>query len=209
MPGNKVRFTKTQYDDAEDDDVIKRAHIASEQHAINHILRNLISNVEFIAILPTVLQLKVNSVINSELSSALQEHLMLEQRMEMLNDHKLVSDGKNDTTQLEKKIRSSFRNLLRLLKVHPLLLPAWKKDLGKEIGKFERALIEELNILGGLKPKPQLGSPKPVSSDSKDIDFEQDKDQTATMEDVIVMVRFMRKKGFNSSLSSVQLLSCN
>lgn len=193
MPGKKVRFTKTEYDDPEDDDVIKRTHIASEQHAINHILRNLISNVEFIAMLPTVLQLKVNSVINSELTSALQEHLMLEQRMEMLKDHKLVSAGKNETAQLEKKIRSSFRNLLRLLKVHPLLLSAWKKDLGKEIGKFERALIKELNILGGLEPMPQLGSPKLVCSDLKDIDFEQDKAHTATMEEVIVMVRFLGK----------------
>lgn len=209
MPGNIVKFTKTEYDDAEDDDVIKRAHIASEQHAINHILRNLLSNVEFIAILPSVLQLKVDSVINSELSSALQEHLMLEQRMEMLKDHKLVSDGKNETAQLEKKIRRSFRNLLRLLKVHPLLLSAWKKDLVKEIGKFERALINKINILGGLEPKPQLGSPKPVCSDLKDIDFEEDKDQTGTMEEVIVMVRFMGEKGFNSSISSVQLLSCN
>lgn len=195
MPGKKVRFTKTKYDDAEDDDIIRRAHISSEQHAINHILRNLISNAEFIAILPTVLQLKVDSgVVNSELSSALQEHLMLEQMMEMLEDHKMLSDGKNETTQLEKKIRSSFKNLLRLLKVHPLLLSAWKKEFGKEIGKFERAIINELNILGGLEPEPQLASPKPVCSDPKDIDFEQDKDQTATIEEVVVMVRLMEKK---------------
>ncbi|XP_003977107.2 dynein regulatory complex protein 10 isoform X1 [Takifugu rubripes] len=33
-----------------------------------------------------------------------------------------------------------------------------------------------------------MGSPKPVCSDPNDIDFEQDKDQTATMEEVIMMI---------------------
>ena len=187
MSVNEVRrFTKTRYDDPEDDEVIGRAHISSEEHSINHILRSLISHVEFIAILPGVLQLNADSdIVDGELNKALQEHRMLEQRLEMLEDQR---DGKNESTQLEKKIRSSFRNLLRLLRARPFLFSAWKKELGKDIGLCERALIKELNILGGLEPKPELTASKPSSSNLK---LSALQDVASTMQKVAAEVRSM------------------
>ena len=195
MPGNIARrFTKTRYDDLQDDEVIARACISSEEHTINRILRSLISHVEFIAILPDVLQLNADSdIVDANLSRALQEHQTLEQRLEMLEDHRL-SDGKNESTQLEKNIKSSFRNLLRLLKARPLLLTAWKTKLGKEIGMCERALIKELNLLGCLEPKPELSAAKPlhVSSDSKGSASVQV--DSATIKEVTTKVRFLKLK---------------
>lgn len=192
MSVNKVKFKKIRYPDPEDDEVIERACISSEEHTINCILGSLLSNVEFIAILPGVLQLNTDSdIVDSELSRALEEHLMLEQRLEMQEDHRILTDRKKEPTQLEKKIRSSLRNLLRLLKTRPLLFSAWKKELVKEIGKCERALIKELNILEGLYLKPWLNAPKPVSSN---LNTSASQDFTATMLKVTAEVRSMKVK---------------
>lgn len=191
--GNKARrFTKIRYEDPEDKDTIERAYI-STKHPANRILRNLICNVEFVAILPSVLQVNADShVMDSELNRALQEHLRLEQRLEMLEEQNLVSDGKNETPQLKKNIKTSFRNLLILLKAHPLLVSAWKKELGKEIGKCERALIKELHALGGLEPTPQQDAPKalPISSELKVNVVVQD--FPAAIEEVTTKVRSMK-----------------
>lgn len=191
MPGNiSRRFKKILYEDPQDDEIIGKAYISCEEHTINRILRSLISHVEFIAILPGVLQLNAGAdIMDGELSRALQEHLILEQRLETLEDHSL-SDGKNETPHFEKNMKSSFRNLLRLLKARPLLLSAWKTKLGKEIGMCERALIKELNVLGGLEPNLQrtAGKPLPVSSDPKGSALVQD--VRATIEEVTRKVRF-------------------
>lgn len=192
MPVNKVRkFTKIRYDDPEDDEVIERAYISPEEHTINCILRSLISNVEFIAILPALRLYADSDIMDGELSRALREHLTLEQRLESLEDYGLVPSGKYKLSYLEKKIRSSLRNLLRALKARPLFLSVWKKELGKEIGKCERALIKDLNILGGRDPQPQLDSPKPVSSDLKPGALQ---DFDATMQNITTEVRSMNVK---------------
>lgn len=196
MHGNKVRrFTKIQYQDPQDNEIIERAYISSEKHTINSILRNLVSNVEFIAILPGVLKVNWDTdVMDSEVIKALQEHLILEQRLEMLEGHNLMSDGKNENTHLEKNVKISLKNLLRLVKARPLLLSAWKKELPKEIGKCERYLIKELHVLEGLEPRAQQAAPKlrPVSHELNDTALLQD--FPATVEELATKVRSVKKK---------------
>lgn len=196
MHGNKARrFTKIQYQDPQDNEMVERTYISSEKHTINSILRNLVSNVEFIAILPGVLKVNWDTdVMDSEVIRALQEHLMLEQRLEMLEDRNLVSDGKNDNTHLEKNLKISLKNLLRLVKARPLLLSAWKKTFPKEIGKCERCLIKEIHVLEGLEPRPQQAAPKllPVSYELNDTPLLQD--FPATIEEVTTKVRSVKIK---------------
>lgn len=193
MHGNKARrFTKIQYQDPQDNEIIDRTYISSEKHTINSILRNLISNVEFIAILPGVLKVNWDTdVMDSEMIRALQEHLMSEQRLEMLEDHNLVSDGKNENTPLEKNVKISLKNLLRLVKARPLLLSAWKKELPKEIGKCERCLIKEIHVLEGLEPR-QAAPKLPVSYELNNTALLQD--FPATIEEVTTKVRSVKIK---------------
>lgn len=196
MHGNKARrFTKIQCQDPQDNEIIERTYISSEKHTINSILRNLVSNVEFIAILPGVLKVNWDTdVMDSEVIKALQEHLILEQKLEMLEDRNLVSDGKNENTHLEKNLKISLKNLLRLVKARPLLLSAWKKELPKEIGKCERCLIKEIHVLEGLRPRPQQAAPKllPVSYELTDTALLQD--LPATIEEVTTKVGSLEKK---------------
>lgn len=196
MHVNKARrFTKIRYQDPQDNEIIDRTYISSEKHTINSILRNLISNIEFIAILPGVLKVNWDTdVMDSEMIRALQEHLMLEQRLEMLEDHNVVSDGKNQNTSLEKNVKISLKNLLRLVEARPLLLSAWRKELPKEIGKFERCLIKEIHVLEGLEPRPHRAAPKllPVSYELNDTALIQD--FPATIEEVTTKVRSVKIK---------------
>lgn len=196
MYGIKARrFTKIQYEDPQDNEIIERAYISSEEHTIYSILRNLISNVEVIAILPGVLKVNSDSdIMDSELNRALQEHLMLEQSLKMLEDYNLMSDMKNENSQFKKNIKISFRNLLRHLKARPLLLFTLKKELAKEIGKCESGLIKEINVLEGLEPRPQQAATKllPVSSELNISALLQD--FPATIEDVTTKVRSVKIK---------------
>ncbi|TWW55896.1 hypothetical protein D4764_09G0009460 [Takifugu flavidus] len=141
--------------------------------------------------------------MDSEVIRALQEHLMLEQRLEMLEDRNLVSDGKNENTHLEKNLKISLKNLLRLVKARPLLLSAWKKDLPKEIGKCERCLIKEIHVLEGLEPRPQQAAPKllPVSDELNDTPVLQD--FPATIEEVTTKI-FQKSQDIETLQSSLQ-----
>lgn len=177
-----IILVKTQLKDGpQGHELTQKKLLSPEAQRIAGILRNCISNAEIAAILPAVLRLNsVSSVVDKELSRTLQEHQMLEERLETLEDLKQESDGeqegrKSTTAQLEKDIKNSFRNLLRLLRARLDTISAWKAELGMEVGTSEKALIRELHkfhshilekLLTSQDKESQLAPSKQVSSSS-------------------------------------------
>lgn len=181
MSANRaIILVKTQLKDGpQDHELTQKKLLSPEAQRIAGILRNCISNAEIAAIMPAVLRLNsVSSVVDKELSRKLQEHQMLEERLETLEDLKQESDGEQQgrkSAQLEKEIKNSFRNLLRLLRARPDTISAWKAELGMEVGTSEKALIRELNkfhshilekLLTSQDKESQLAPSKQVSSSS-------------------------------------------
>lgn len=178
----ETMLVKNQLEDGlEDDKQTQKNVLSPETQCITNILRNCISNAEIAAVLPIVLQLNtVSSVESKELSTTLQRHQMLEDRLNMLGDLKPVSDGeqerrKSTRIQLEEKIKDSFRNILRHLRACSDTVSNWKEELGMEVGTSEKALIQELkkfhsHVLEKLHTsydkEPQLTSTNQVSLSS-------------------------------------------
>lgn len=178
----ETMLVKSQLEDGlEDDKQSQKNVLLPEAQCISNILRNCISNAESAAVLPIVLQLNLASSVESkELSTSLQRHQMLEERLNMLGDLKPVSDGvqekrKNTRVQLEEKIKDSFRNILRHLRACSDIIFNWKEELEREVGTSEKALIQELKkfhsqVLDKLQTscdkEPQLTSSNQVSLSS-------------------------------------------
>uniref|UniRef100_A0A3Q1EXC4 Dynein regulatory complex protein 10 n=1 Tax=Acanthochromis polyacanthus TaxID=80966 RepID=A0A3Q1EXC4_9TELE len=122
---------------------------------ISNVLENCISQAEITATLSAVLQSScVSGVADQELCNALQEHQLLEERLEKLED--LESDGKQEgeavkerkqaRAQLERNIKNSFRYVLRLCKANPDAVSGLRAELGIEIVDSEDILIRELKV---------------------------------------------------------------
>lgn len=101
---------------------------------------------------PAVLRLNsVSGVADKGLSRALQEHQILDERLEMLEGLKQESDGeqegeagearKRTRAQLEKDIKNSVRDLLRLVRAHPDAINGLSAELGVDVGESEYMLI--------------------------------------------------------------------
>lgn len=169
---------KNQLEDGLEDDK-QTQKLSPEAQCITNILRNCISNAEIAAVLPIVLQL---NIVTSVESKELQRHQMLEERLNVLEDLKPVSDGeqerrKSTRVQLEEKIKDSFRNILRHLRACSDTVSNWKEELGMEVGTSEKALIQELKkfhshvletFQTSYNKEPQLTSSNQVS----DLDVE-------------------------------------
>ncbi|XP_070819984.1 dynein regulatory complex protein 10 isoform X2 [Chaetodon trifascialis] len=132
----------------------KRLLSLEAQH-ISSILENCISQVETAAYLPAVLRLNsVSSVVDKELSKALQEHQILDKRLEMLDSLKQESDGEEEggageqrkraRAQLEIGIKKSVRDLLRFVRARPDAMFGLTAERGMEVGEGEYMLIREL-----------------------------------------------------------------
>ncbi|XP_034547025.1 dynein regulatory complex protein 9 [Notolabrus celidotus] len=151
--GVKVLSTKTQSEDApESHDVLpgKKSHSPEAQRILN-ILENCISQIEFAATLPCILKLgSVSSDVDKGLSRALQEHQTLSERLETLEGLKNKSNGEQEgidgkeSAQLEEDFQNSFRNLLRLVRVHPEAISYLRAEQKMEAGESESILIKEL-----------------------------------------------------------------
>ncbi|KAJ4941690.1 hypothetical protein JOQ06_011566 [Pogonophryne albipinna] len=146
--------TKTQLEEApENNEVPQRKPLSLEAKRILKMLENCISGVEFVAMLPALLQLNsLSSVVDKDLSMALQEHQLLEKRLETFECLMQGSDGEQGRevskamAGLEKDIKNSLRDLLRLARAHPDAISGLKTELGKTlaVGESEYKLITGL-----------------------------------------------------------------
>ncbi|XP_040010926.1 dynein regulatory complex protein 10 [Xiphias gladius] len=172
---------KTQSKDArKNHDLSQKKLLSVEAQRISSILENCISQIEIVAALPTTLRLNsVSSVVDEDLSRALQGHRLLGERLETLEGLKQESEGevgearKRARSRLEKDIKNSVRDLLRLFRAHPDAIFGLKAELGTEVGESEYKLIRGLKmfhshmverLLTSLDEEVQLVLYKPVSS---------------------------------------------
>lgn len=143
---------KTQSDDPlKDRGLSQKKQFSLEVQRISSILENCISQVEIAATLHAVLRSNsASGVADQDLSRALQEHQMLEERLETLERLKQESDGEQEgeareraKVQLEKDIKNSVRNLLRIVRARPDAM-GLRAELVMEVGESEYILIREL-----------------------------------------------------------------
>ncbi|XP_044052776.1 dynein regulatory complex protein 10 isoform X2 [Siniperca chuatsi] len=161
---------KTQSEDAlKNREPSQKKLLSLEAQRISSILENCISQVEIAATLPAVLRLNsVSSVADKELSRALQKHQILDERLETLEGLKWDSDGeqegesgearRRERAKLEKDIKNSVRDLLRLVRNHPDVIFGLRTELGMEVGESEYILIRGLEKFHGLMVEKLLTS---------------------------------------------------
>ncbi|KAF1389092.1 hypothetical protein PFLUV_G00069870 [Perca fluviatilis] len=158
--------TKTQSEDAlKNKDMSQKKLLSLEAQRISSILENCISQVEFAAALPTVLPFNsVSSVVDKELSRALQDHQILDKSLEGLiglkqSDEEQGGEFGKARAQLEKDIKNSVRDLLRLVRAHPDALCVLRTELGMELGESEYMLIRGLKKFHSHVVEQLLTSP--------------------------------------------------
>ncbi|KAL3063162.1 hypothetical protein OYC64_002859 [Pagothenia borchgrevinki] len=171
--------TKTQLEEApENNEVPQRKPLSLEAKRILNMLENCISGVEFVAMLPALLQLNsLSSVVDKDLSMALQEHQLLEKRLETFECLMQGSDGEQGRevgkamARLEKDIKNSLRDLLRLARAHPDAISGLKAELGKTlaVGESEYKLITGLEKLQSCVVETLLTSVEEELNDQLDL----------------------------------------
>ncbi|KAA8592285.1 dynein regulatory complex protein 10 isoform X2 [Etheostoma spectabile] len=152
-------------EDLNDKDMSQKKLLSPEAQRISSILENCISQVEFAAALPTVLRFNSgSSVVDKELSRALQDHQILDKNLEGLG---LKQDSEEEQegafgkarAKLEKDIKNSVRDLLRLVRAHPDALCGLRTELGMEVGESEYMLISGLKKFHSHVVEQLLTSP--------------------------------------------------
>ncbi|KAK2837324.1 hypothetical protein Q5P01_014536 [Channa striata] len=129
--------------------------LSVEVKCISSILENCNRQVEIAVALFAILQSdKLSSIVDKDLSQALQEHQTLCERLETLEGLKQESDGeqegegstarKTETAKLEEDIRNSARDLLRYFRGHPDAIIRLRSVQGIEAGESECKLIRGL-----------------------------------------------------------------
>ncbi|XP_034728134.1 dynein regulatory complex protein 10 [Etheostoma cragini] len=138
-------------EDLNNKDMSQKKLLSLEAQHISSMLENCISQVEFAAALPAVLRFNsASSVVDKELSRALQEHQILDKSLEGLIGLQQESEEEQEgafgeaRAELEKDIKNSVRNLLRLVRAHPDALCGLRTELGVEVGESEDMLISGL-----------------------------------------------------------------
>ncbi|XP_035514144.1 dynein regulatory complex protein 10 [Morone saxatilis] len=137
---------------SENHGLLQKKQLSLEGQRILSILETCISRVEIAAALPAAFRSNSEScVADKELSRALQEHQILVERLETLEGLKQESDGEQEVearkrgrAQLEKDIKNSVRDLLRLVRGHPDAIFGLRAELGMEEGESESVLIRVL-----------------------------------------------------------------
>uniref|UniRef100_UPI0037E8D46C dynein regulatory complex protein 10 n=1 Tax=Semicossyphus pulcher TaxID=241346 RepID=UPI0037E8D46C len=133
------------------DELSGKEQLSPEAQCISNILENCISQIEIAAILPALLQLNsVSGVVDKELSRLLQKHQKLAERLETLEGLRQESDEEQEgnfgekRVQLEKDIKDSVRNLLRLVRAHPNVISGLSAEQDIQVGESESILIKGL-----------------------------------------------------------------
>ncbi|XP_068560078.1 dynein regulatory complex protein 10 isoform X2 [Cebidichthys violaceus] len=143
--------TKTQSEDSQKNhEVSQKKLLSHEAQCISSLLENCIGQVEIAATLPALQLNSVSDVVDKELSRAIKEHQILIGRLETLDGLKQESDGEQEgevgeaRAQLEKDIKNSVRDLLRVARVHPDAICGLRAELGMKVGESEYMLIKGL-----------------------------------------------------------------
>lgn len=195
----------TMQDDLQADDSpdsqrnFQKEQLPPEVQCIMGIFSECISKVETAAILPAILLLNSESQLEDlELSTLLNEHQQLEQKLETFEWHvqeegegqgeeeeeekgeEEEDEGHQAMIRLEEEIKNSFRDMLRFLRARPETMSVWKAEEGEELGLSERALIRELSVfqnhivdkwLSSKHEEPQLAPAKEASSSDQDEEY--------------------------------------
>lgn len=184
---------KRQSEDAQKNhELLQKKLLSHEARRISIILEKCISKAEIAATLPALLQLDgVSSILDKELSRALEAHKILHERLETLEGLKQESDGEQEgeigetkrraRAQLERDVKNSVRDLFRLVRAHPDAFFGLRTELGMKVGESEYTLIRGLKrfhghiierLLTSIDEELQLVLAKQVSS-SQAHDMEQ------------------------------------
>ena len=137
--------------------LLHKKKLSLEAQRISSIMEKCISKVEIAAALPYVFQFyDTSAVVDNDLSRALQEHQIFNEKLEKLEGLKHKSDGyqggeteeaqKREWAQLEKDIKSSVRNVLRRFRVNPNAFTGLRAELDVEVGESESTLIRDLKM---------------------------------------------------------------
>lgn len=145
-------------------EVSQKKMFSVEAQRISRILENCISQVEIAASLSAVVQLNsASSAVDKELSKALQEHQLLGERLEKLQGGELEEEaeetGKKERPQLEKDVKNSVRDLLRLFQATPDVIFGLRAMLGVEVEESECKLIRALKVFHSHIVEKLLTSP--------------------------------------------------
>uniref|UniRef100_A0A3Q3MJ28 Dynein regulatory complex protein 10 n=1 Tax=Mastacembelus armatus TaxID=205130 RepID=A0A3Q3MJ28_9TELE len=168
-------------DAVHNDELSQNKLFSPEARRISSVLENCISQFEIATTLSALLQLNdVSTVVSNELSKALNEHQMLSERLEKLEGIKQETEEgeggearKRARAKLEKDIKNSFKDLLRLFRAHPDAILALKAVQGLEVDQSAYKLIRGLKTFHSHMVERLLTSPdeelhlllcKPVSS---------------------------------------------
>ncbi|XP_035494936.1 dynein regulatory complex protein 10 isoform X2 [Scophthalmus maximus] len=146
--------SKTQSEDALKN-LLEKRRLSVEAQRISSIVENCISQLEIAATLPAILCLNSDSsVVDEELMRALRKHQLSETRLERetLECIEQESEGEDEEarkrvkTPLEKDIKDSVRDLLRLLRSCPDAISGLREEQGMEVGESECELIMVLKM---------------------------------------------------------------
>uniref|UniRef100_A0A667YUQ7 Dynein regulatory complex protein 10 n=1 Tax=Myripristis murdjan TaxID=586833 RepID=A0A667YUQ7_9TELE len=143
-----------------------------EAQRFSGVLEDSISQVEIVAMLPAVLARldTLSGSLDSDLSGALREHRLLEERLMSLDGP--GSDGGQEgesrearervRAQLEKDIQSSVMDVLRLFRAHPDAVLVLRAEVDMEAGasKNVQPLIDGLKKFHDLMLEKLLTSPE-------------------------------------------------
>ncbi|XP_031712551.1 dynein regulatory complex protein 10 [Anarrhichthys ocellatus] len=142
-------LAKTQSEDSQKNhEVSQKKLLSHEAQCISSLLENCIGQVEIAATLPALHS--VSDVVDKELRGAIKEHQILIGRLETLEGLKQESDREQEgeageaRAQLEKDIKNSVRDLLRVARVHPEAICGLRAELGMKVGESEYMLIKGL-----------------------------------------------------------------
>ncbi|XP_026178592.1 dynein regulatory complex protein 10 [Mastacembelus armatus] len=179
--GTRVLANTRSVDALQNDELSQNKLFSPEARRISSVLENCISQFEIATTLSALLQLNdVSTVVSNELSKALNEHQMLSERLEKLEGIKQETEEgeggearKRARAKLEKDIKNSFKDLLRLFRAHPDAILALKAVQGLEVDQSAYKLIRGLKTFHSHMVERLLTSPdeelhlllcKPVSS---------------------------------------------
>ncbi|XP_062237020.1 dynein regulatory complex protein 10 [Platichthys flesus] len=174
---------KTQSKDRlKNPDLSEATSLSVEAQPISRVLENRISQIETVVTLPAILRFNsASSVVDEKLNRALEKHRLLAERLERETQDDLEKgaedeDGeerKRANTRLERDIKDSVKDLLRLLRSHPDAIPVFRAERGVEAGESEVKLITGLKmfhiqmvdrLLTSVHEEQQLVLYKPSSS---------------------------------------------
>ncbi|XP_034450621.1 dynein regulatory complex protein 10-like [Hippoglossus hippoglossus] len=136
-------------------DLSEKLMLFVEAQHISSILENRISQIEIAVTLPATLRFNsASSVVDEKLNRALEKHQLLAERLETetLDGLEKEAEGENGeerkraNTRLERDIKNSVRDLLRLLRSHPDAISGLRAERGVEVGESECQLIRGLKM---------------------------------------------------------------